>query len=66
MTKATISDSVKVLLQKQLIAKLPDSNDTRSHIISLTDIGRGVAQKAALFAGKLEKPLHKLDIDQKR
>lgn len=65
MTKATISDSVKVLLQKQLIAKLPDSNDTRSHIISLTDIGRGVAQKAALFAGKLEKPLHKLDIDQK-
>lgn len=65
MTKATISDSVKVLLQKKLISKLDDENDTRSFILALTPTGKGIAQKASLFTGAMEKPLSKLSTQQK-
>lgn len=40
MTKATISDSVKVLLLKKLIKKTGDELDTRSYTISLTAGGK--------------------------
>ncbi len=40
MTKATISDSVKVLLLKELVAKETDPVDTRSFSLSLTNEGK--------------------------
>ena len=36
MTKATISDSVKILLSKELVTKETDPIDTRSFSLSLT------------------------------
>lgn len=65
MTKATISDSIKVLLQKSLVEKRPDSSDTRSFSIVLTAAGKKVAQKSANFAGVIEKPLHQFSDKQK-
>lgn len=65
MTKPTISDSIKMLLKKGLVEKLPDSEDTRSYIISLTDTGKNVAEKAAGFASAIEKPLSSLPFHQK-
>lgn len=65
MTKATISDSVKTLLQKELVTKIPDYQDTRSFMISLTPNGREIAQKSSLLTSHIEKPLDKLTTSQK-
>ncbi len=65
MTKATISDSVKLLLQKGLIQKIDDRTDTRSYVIGLTPEGRNIATKSAGFAFSIEKPLHSLSDQQK-
>lgn len=65
MTKATISDSVRVLLAKDLIAKETDPTDTRSYSLSLTDEGERVAQKVSVFASSLVKPIEKLTNEQK-
>jgi len=65
MTKATVSDSVKLLLQKELIEKIDDPSDTRSYVIGLTNEGRLTAEKSANFAFAIEKPLSSLTEDQK-
>lgn len=65
MSKATISDSVKVLLVKNLVTKEPDPIDTRSHSLILTDEGKQIAKKASCFASSLEKPIEDLTEEQK-
>jgi DNA-binding MarR family transcriptional regulator len=65
MTKATVSDSVKLLLQKGLIQKFEDPIDTRSYIIRLTTIGKQTAEKSANFSFAIEKPLNSLTKEQK-
>lgn len=65
MTKATISDSVKVLLAKDLVAKETDPRDTRSYSLSLTTEGKKIAKKVSLFASSIEQPLEKLTEEQK-
>jgi len=66
MTKATISDSVKILLSKELVTKETDPNDTRSFSISLTNEGKKIAKKASLFASSIEQPIEKLTHEQKK
>lgn len=65
MTKATISDSVRVLLSKELVTKETDPIDTRSYTLSLTDEGKKVAKKASFFASSIEKPIEQLTLEQK-
>ncbi|HQP76064.1 MAG TPA: MarR family winged helix-turn-helix transcriptional regulator [Saprospiraceae bacterium] len=65
MTKATISDSVKVLFAKNLVSKHTDPADTRSYSLSLTDEGKKIAQKASFFASSIERPLESLTEEQK-
>lgn len=65
MTKATISDSVRVLLAKELVAKETDTIDTRSYSLSLTDEGKNIAKKASFFASSIEQPIEKLTQEQK-
>jgi len=65
MTKATISDSVKVLLSKGLVTKEIDPIDTRSYTLSLTDEGKKIAKKASFFASSIEQPIEKLTEEQK-
>lgn len=65
MTKATISDSVRILIKKDLVEKQADPIDTRSYIINLTNTGKKTAEKAASFAGAFEKPLNALSEEQK-
>jgi len=65
MTKATISDSVKVLLAKKLVSKETDPTDTRSYTIFLTTEGEKTAKKASFFASSIEQPLGKLSEEQK-
>ncbi|MBA6153561.1 MarR family winged helix-turn-helix transcriptional regulator [Gelidibacter maritimus] len=65
MTKATISDSVKVLLAKDLVSKISDASDARSYSIVLTPEGEKIAKKASLFTSSIEQPLEKLAEEQK-
>jgi len=65
MTKATISDSVKVLLSKGLVTKEIDPIDTRSYTLSLTDEGKKIAKKASFFASSIEQPIEKLTEEKK-
>lgn len=65
MTKATISDSVKVLLSKELVTKETDPTDTRSYSLSLTDEGKKIAKKASFFTSSIEQPIEELTQEQK-
>ncbi|GGH38688.1 MarR family transcriptional regulator [Mangrovimonas yunxiaonensis] len=65
MSKATISDSIKVLLKKELVQKEKNPKDTRSFIVTLTPNGLSVAKKAASFANVIEKPFDKLSPEKK-
>lgn len=57
MTKATISDTVKALVQKELITKEYDKMDTRSYRIHLTESGRLMAERVSLFSKEIRSPL---------
>lgn len=65
ITKATISDSVKVLLQKKLVEKREDALDSRSFGLRLTREGKRMAQKLASFAGAIESPVSALPEKEK-
>jgi len=65
MTKATISDTIKTLEQKDLIKKEYVTNDTRSYLIQLTPKGETIANKTSLFAEQLKTPIDKLQSDVK-
>lgn len=65
MTKATISDTIKALKQKKLIAKEFELHDTRSYIIHLTAKGRDIAKKTSQFTQELRDPIDKLHPDDK-
>lgn len=65
MTKATISDTIKTLEQKKLIAKEYETRDARSYIIHLTKRGKEIADKTSFFAKEIQTPIGKLDPDDK-
>src|SRR5690606_3707908 len=46
MTKAKISDSVKVVLSKEIVTKESDPINTRSFSLTLTNEGKKIAKKA--------------------
>lgn len=61
MTKATISDSVRVLVKKELVRKEYDSTDNRSQFLILTDKGRDIVRKASLFSQDIRKPVEQME-----
>jgi DNA-binding MarR family transcriptional regulator len=65
MTKATISDAVKSLLEKGLIEKITNASDTRSYEIHLSDTGQKAVHQAALFANPFLQSFDTLTSEQK-
>lgn len=65
MTKATISDTIKTLEQKQLIHKEYEPHDSRSYTITLTEKGKEIAEKTSLFSNQIQIPINKLDTTDK-
>ncbi|MBD3582211.1 MarR family winged helix-turn-helix transcriptional regulator [Flavobacterium selenitireducens] len=57
MTKATISDSVKTLIRKELVQSVSDRSDSRSFNLALTDFGRQIAEGSARFTSDIEQAL---------
>ncbi len=64
MTKATVSDSIRVLFKKELITKEKDPNDTRSYTIDLSPSGTAIAQQCSVFTNPIEKSIQQLSNDQ--
>lgn len=60
MTKATISEVVKTLMNKKLVRKQVDTKDSRSSVILLTIRGEEVAREVASFASVLRGPLNSM------
>jgi DNA-binding MarR family transcriptional regulator len=65
MTKATISDAVKVLEQKSLVRRITDAADNRSHFLQLTDAGINSATHMAQFALPIADSVGKLTDTEK-
>lgn len=65
MTKATISDTVKTLENKNLISKVYEPNDLRSYVIKLTKKGEEIAYQTSLFSNEIFKPIEELRQDDK-
>ncbi|CAN5587384.1 hypothetical protein BH11BAC2_BH11BAC2_05610 [soil metagenome] len=61
LTKATISDAVRVLEEKHLIIKLPDPNDARSQILKLTITGVNISKELNHFSDPLQSVLGKME-----
>ena len=65
MTKATISDAVRALEQKGLIAKVAEPDDTRSYVILLTPPGEEVVRRTAGIGTPIVNSLSQLHDNQK-
>ena len=65
MTKATISDTIKTLLQKGLVTKEYLAEDSRSYTIQLTAEGHVAAKQTSLFTDEIRKPIDQLSESQK-
>lgn len=65
LTKATISDSVKILEEKRFITKEYDAIDSRSYMIHLTKKGKDIAAKAGFFTKEIRQPIINLNQDNK-
>ncbi len=57
MTKPTVSDAIKSLEEKSLVAKEPSLSDSRSYTINLTEKGQALAQQTSIFANKFTSAL---------
>jgi DNA-binding MarR family transcriptional regulator len=60
ITKATLSETIKILEQKKLIQKEYEPHDSRSYIIHLTAKGKSIAERTSLFAKEISYPIEKL------
>lgn len=61
ISKATVSDTIKTLEQKQLIAKETQPSDSRSYTISLTEKGKQLAEQTSVFAHHIKEPIDSLE-----
>lgn len=57
LSKATVSETIKLLIEKKLAYKTNAPNDSRSFIISLTDYGRKVAKDTSTFSSEINNPI---------
>jgi DNA-binding MarR family transcriptional regulator len=60
MTKATVSDAVKILEQKKLVRRVHNDADNRSYQLSLTVAGMAVAKSSSGFANVIKQPVQTL------
>ncbi len=65
MTKATVSDTVKTLEQKNLIFKEFEPLDNRSYTIHLTETGKHIARQTSFFSKEIRTPIQNLHKTEK-
>ncbi|GAB3279864.1 hypothetical protein GCM10027347_54750 [Larkinella harenae] len=65
LTKPTISDAVKILVQKDLLERMTDPVDSRSHSLRLTPAGQRIVDQTGGFAHVLSQLVGQLEGGQK-
>ena len=66
LTKATISEAIKVLHKKKLIEKNPSPVDKRAYSISLTGEGQKVVKETEHFANPIRVATEQLSLEQQQ
>ncbi len=66
MTKATISDAIKMLLNKGLIEKKISEVDKRAYSVLLTDQGKKVVEETEQFANPIKKALAGIELQDQQ
>ncbi|MFD2824358.1 MarR family winged helix-turn-helix transcriptional regulator [Lacinutrix iliipiscaria] len=61
VTKPTISDAVKVLVNKGFVVKEYSSTDSRRYSVFLSDIGQDIVSQTEGFANPIQKELNKIN-----
>lgn len=57
LTKATISDSIKILLKKELLNKIVNPKDSRSFTVELTGKGKEIVKQTISFSSVLNQSI---------
>lgn len=65
VTKATMSDVVRVLVEKKLVVKTDHPSDSRAQILRLTDDGKQMAIRTGRFANSLLRQVEQLPEQEK-
>jgi len=65
LTKATVSEAVKLLEQKGFIERQTEKTDRRSHTLHLTEAGKGALVQTADFANPMLASLAKIPFTEK-
>ncbi len=66
VTKATISDSLKTLLNKEFLVKVQNNTDARSFYYVVTRSSRKIVKKLNFFGGAMSELLSSLGADEKK
>lgn len=65
LTKATVSDSIKVLIKKELLSKEISPSDSRSFTVQLTEKGSEIVKKTKGFSSVLTQSIDTLTAIEK-
>jgi DNA-binding MarR family transcriptional regulator len=65
LTKPTVSDAVKVLVEKGLLNRIDEPADSRSHSLSLTPAGQQVVEQTGNFASLLQEIIGQFSEERK-
>ncbi len=66
MTKPTVSDAVKVLVQKELVKKVTGTGDARSYSLALSKKGKDVINQVGGFTQPLYRSVDAFSIEEKK
>ncbi|MEL7532158.1 MAG: MarR family winged helix-turn-helix transcriptional regulator [Bacteroidota bacterium] len=66
LTRPTISDAVRVLYQKDFLAKEPDPTDSRSYSLSLTSKGQALLKEIEQFAAPIQAVIKGMPIEKQQ
>lgn len=65
ITKATMSDAIRVLKEKKLVKRVVNPADSRSALLKLTTTGEKVTEEVSLYIQNLKDTLAQFDINIK-
>lgn len=66
LSKATISDAVKALEQKDLLSKEAETKDGRGSVLRLSSKGKKLTDKISLFSTEIQSPLEQMPAAEKQ
>ncbi len=66
VTKATMSDAIKRLVEKDFLRKIPSLSDKRTYTLKLTTSGKSIVKRTEHFANPLKDVVNRLGPNQQQ